>query len=408
MPRALLLVRYFPPSGGSGVQRLARLARYLPAIGFTVDVLTTDLLAEGATQDPALAAELPPEVTVLRRTVRASRAMRSTVRALRLGFAFYRTLRLLGVPDPDLVDLPEMLWTAARQPRPDVVLASSPPFSNLITGLAIATHFGVPWVADLRDPWSFHPWFRPASALHLRAMHRLESAVLGRAARVLVVSEEMRAFIPESLGPRVEVLPNGFDPADFSRLVRAVPPWSAQRAAPRAAFRLSFIGTLQRGIRLEAFARLPPGFELEVVGRALVPPPPGAHVRGYVSHHEALAAMADADALILDLPEEMAFAPASKLYEYLIAGPPVLAVVPPQGAAARLVRDTRGGVVVAPGDAAGLERALLALRAGTVELSSVSERRDLLRAFRRDEQAAELARILHDAINRTGTAPSAP
>jgi hypothetical protein len=60
-----------------------------------------------------------------------------------------------------------------------------------------------------------------------------------------------------------------------------------------------------------------------------------------VSHREALQAMAGVDALVLDLPEEFAFTPASKTYEYLVAGPPMLAIVPVGGAAAKVVQKRR-------------------------------------------------------------------
>ena len=65
-PLNVLLVTYvFPPVGGTGVMRAASLARYFPAEGIRLDVLTArNASAVGA--DPSLLKEIPSEVRVHR------------------------------------------------------------------------------------------------------------------------------------------------------------------------------------------------------------------------------------------------------------------------------------------------------------------------------------------------------
>ena len=391
--RVLILLRYFPPSGGS-VQRIPRLAKYLarkPDI--TVDVVTTALLAEGTVPDPEFAADLPPSITVTRLPARVSTRATKAVAALHLGFVYYRGLRLLGAPDPAILDVPELVRAVLARPKPSVLIAPCPPFSNVIAGMIAAERIGIPWIADMQDPFSRTPMFRPSTVLHRRAMEKLEELVLRRASRVIVVSEEMRARVPKAIGNRLTILENGFDAADLAHFDRTRPAYDGTRP-----FRLLFVGTLQGSIRLEMLDDLPPGFDLEIVGRALVPPPRSARLRGYVPHREALRAMSGADALVLDLPEEFAFTPASKTYEYLVAGPTVLAIVPVGGAAAKVVQKTQGGVVVKPGDRSGLLKALDDLRAGRVPVAPVEERRARLYANRGDVQATELASLLQDVL----------
>src|SRR5688572_5715663 len=107
--RVLMLVRYFPPSGGS-VQRIPRLAKYLARKpNITVDVVTTALLAEGTVPDPVFAADLPPSVTITRLPARVSTRATTAVAARHLGFVYYRGLRLLGAPDPAILDVPELV-----------------------------------------------------------------------------------------------------------------------------------------------------------------------------------------------------------------------------------------------------------------------------------------------------------
>jgi glycosyltransferase involved in cell wall biosynthesis len=88
-----------------------------------------------------------------------------------------------------------------------------------------------------------------------------------------------------------------------------------------------------------------------------------------------------------------------KVFEYLAAGRPILAVVPPDGAAADLIRETHAGMVVAPDDVDGIRVALEVLHArfldgdlAGVELSE-SARDRLSRRARVEEMAALLQAI---------------
>ena len=94
----------------------------------------------------------------------------------------------------------------------------------------------------------------------------------------------------------------------------------------------------------------------------------------YAPHRQALELQRDSDALLLLIPDASGRGRgvlSGKVFEYLAAGRPILAVVPPDGAAAELIRETGAGVVVAPDDIDGMERELRALRdrwnAGTLE-----------------------------------------
>jgi glycosyltransferase involved in cell wall biosynthesis len=85
-----------------------------------------------------------------------------------------------------------------------------------------------------------------------------------------------------------------------------------------------------------------------------------------------------------------------KVFEYLAAERPILAVVPPEGAAAELIRDAGAGVVVAPDDVEGMTAALRELharwQAGSLDGTPLSEEwRD--RVSRR-ARVEELARLL--------------
>jgi glycosyltransferase involved in cell wall biosynthesis len=85
----------------------------------------------------------------------------------------------------------------------------------------------------------------------------------------------------------------------------------------------------------------------------------------YASRRRSLELQRDSEALLLLIPDAGGRGRgvlSGKVFEYLAAGRPILAVVPPQGAAAELIRATGAGVVVAPDDIDGIERELTALR----------------------------------------------
>ena len=65
MKRVLIVTYYWPPSGGSGVQRWVKFAKYLPAAGWQPVVYTPEN-PELTTVDRTLAAEIPPEAEVVK------------------------------------------------------------------------------------------------------------------------------------------------------------------------------------------------------------------------------------------------------------------------------------------------------------------------------------------------------
>ena len=122
----------------------------------------------------------------------------------------------------------------------------------------------------------------------------------------------------------------------------------------------------------------------------------------YAPHRRSLELQRDSEALLLLIPEAGGRGRgvlSGKVFEYLAAQRPILAVVPTDGAAAELLRDTGAGVVVAPDDIDGIERELTAMRdrwrAGRLEPVELSDewRTKLSRRSRVQELADLLQRI---------------
>jgi glycosyltransferase involved in cell wall biosynthesis len=121
-----------------------------------------------------------------------------------------------------------------------------------------------------------------------------------------------------------------------------------------------------------------------------------------VPRRRSLELQRDSEALLLLIPEAGGRGRgvlSGKVFEYLAAERPILAVVPPDGAAAELLRETGAGVVVAPDDIAGMREALVGLeasfRAGSLDGTPLSEEwRTRLSRRTRIEELAELLRSI--------------
>jgi len=124
---------------------------------------------------------------------------------------------LTSFPDERVAWLPHA-FRGARDAldgwRPDVVLASAPPFSVLAVGAGLARSLGVPWVAEYRDRWAEDP-YREISAWRRPLEHRLEDALVADASGIVTVSEPWAADYRERWGKPTIVVYNGFDPEDF-------------------------------------------------------------------------------------------------------------------------------------------------------------------------------------------------
>ncbi|MFQ5458256.1 MAG: glycosyltransferase, partial [Myxococcota bacterium] len=268
-----------------------------------------------------------------------------------------------------------------RERNIDVVLSSSPPNSAHLVGRAIARRTGRPHVVDFRDAWTRNPSYRHAEGWRGRVERRLERAVVRSAERLVTVSEGIRndflrdhgALDPETIA----VIANGFDPEDFEgpRLPEELAPasgrmriaftgsWLDDRSPETFMKALSIYAATARG-RGPKIEALFAGTEQAGIRRAAERAGVSALVRtvGYLPARTCCALQRSADALLLVLKDgpQSAGVLSGKIFQYLGAGRPVLALVP-EGAAADLVRKTGAGCVVAPGDAEGAARALCAL-----------------------------------------------
>jgi glycosyltransferase involved in cell wall biosynthesis len=287
------------------------------------------------------------------------------------------TYRRVLVPDENVTWNATAIPTAIRIVRAegiDAVVTTSPPSSVHLLGAAVKRATGVRWIADVRDSMTRNA-DRRFESLAVRAKEKTQSGVARLIARYADASVAVTDFIADELRAfdakgAVAVIPNGADFDEFAGLEHH----------PSDRFRITHTGAFfgKRDPRpfLTAFARADlPDAVARFVGdfRAAdrqwaetLDLGPRLELHPYVPRRRSLAFQRDSEALLLllpDVPGRGAAVPSGKVFEYLAAERPILAAVPPDGAAADLVREAGAGVVVPPGDVDAIEAALHDLHA---------------------------------------------
>lgn len=403
---------YFPPAGGGGVQRPLKLAQYLPALGVETHVLAPDdprwLHRDSELRVPTQAwvhraRYIGPSGGKPGELLRGKDGIDRALTRVRLQG------RRLVVPDENatwaLTAIPAAV-RIVREHQIDAVLTTSPPPSVHLIGAAVKRATGVRWVADLRDSVVAHA-HRRADSVATRAKEAARTRVAGLVARYAdaitcvseAISEETRALSPRG---QVHTIANGCDfddvvgldrsPSDRFRITHAGSffgrrdprPFLTALAATELDIQARFLGDFRESDRQWAMG-LELGERLE-----LIP---------YAPRSTSLALQRDSEALLLLIPEADGRGKgvlSGKVFEYLAVGRPILAAVPPDGAAADLIRDTGAGLVAAPDNPEAIADALRELHGrwragalGDVELSE-SWRRRLGRKTRVEETLAVL------------------
>ncbi|MEX1054716.1 MAG: glycosyltransferase, partial [Rhodothermales bacterium] len=363
MPRVLFVTYYYPPSGGPGVQRSLKFTKYLPEFGWTPDVLT--VRPEHASYpdlDPDLGSDIRPDIHVERTSAWDPYAMYARVLGrekkdvVSVGFlgeahmnARQRAARWiranLFLPDARVGWVPYAVARGHRLLRErdhDVILTTGPPHSTHLVGLMLSALHKKPWLVDFRDPWTEIDYYAelPMSSLAQSADAALERLVLRRATAGTVVSEAMRRQLPRTASLRLEVIENGFDPADFQGL-RAVPP--ADR------FEIAHIGNLNAARNptalwraLSVLRKEMPELRVVMIGNVEPAVLTTAAAYGlddlienlpYVPHDAAIRHMMQSTLLLLSINRVKGAGGivTGKAYEYVASGRPVLGIGPVDG-----------------------------------------------------------------------------
>ncbi|MDQ3109035.1 MAG: glycosyltransferase family 4 protein [Bacteroidota bacterium] len=430
MKRVLIVTYYWPPSGGAGVQRWVKLSKYFVRQGIIPYVVTVDpAKASYALLDKTLQDDVDAAVHVSHTSTLEPYGIYKTItrkkeipfggfsndekQQLKFSQKFTRFIRgNLFLPDA------RVGWNRyafkrccelIEKEKIDAVITTSPPHSTQLVGLKLKKKYNLPWLADLRDPWTGIYYYDKLylSGFSKRRDAAMEREVLENANAVVVVSNDIRknllAKSPKLKPEKFHVIPNGFDREDFDKV-------NAEEKEKE--FVVSYTGTLTNDYRLEGFLsavkkllsanvllrlHITGSMPLNIKEKIEQVVNGKVRFRSHVSHHEAIAQMKAADVLLLVIPDANGNKGilTGKLFEYLASGVPILCIGPVDGDAAEIITNCKSGSSFGYEDAAGMENFIFS----KYEESKASGKTkggdaEVVNKFSREKQAEEIVRLL--------------
>ncbi len=395
--RVLIITYYWPPSGGSGVQRWLKFVKYLPQFGWEPFVFTPEN-PSFEVRDESLLADIPPEAEVIKLPIWEPYSVYARLTAIFTGTkiqpsdfiatgkksVFQRLAAFIRgnffIPDPKVFwKRPAVKFLAdfIHHNQIRTIITTGPPHSMHLIGLALKRkNPAIKWIADFRDPWSQWDLLETLSLTGLaKARHRqLEYRVLSQADRVITVTPHYVTWFKELGARSVTLITNGFDEDDFSGLQYAKGPrftirhlgvidelrdprpfmLAAKEACTenrelRESLFIEFVGHVN-----QAFQRWVEGDEILKRCTAFRKPVPHQHLVDVYNQ---------TDALLLVLANS-SIAPGNipgKLFEYLGSQRPILGIGPSGGDAADILNRTGAGVVIERDNTPAIKEAVLRL-----------------------------------------------
>lgn len=388
--RVLIISYYWPPTGGSGVQRWVKFAKYLPSEGWQ-PVIYTPLNPEAITVDESLLDEIPPQVEVIRRKIfepyniyraltgaknrTAQSGEVNPINAQKKSFTQKVSMWIRGnmfIPDPRCFWIGpsvRFLKKYLKEHPVDVIVSTGPPHSMHLIARKVARATGIPWVADFRDPWTKMFYFKhlALSPWAQRKHARLEKMVLDDASVVVAVSPLVQDEFKAMTTTEVDLITNGFDEDDFAANPQRDEYFSITHTGLFAsdgnpdilwkilAEKCRRDSEFKRLLRIRLAGKTDKQITESIVATGL-----GENLEdlGYCNHNDAVCLQKSSSLLILPLrkePEYRATLP-GKLFEYLASERPILGIGQTDGAMARIISQTQAGFVFGWEDSASISR----------------------------------------------------
>ena len=401
-PRTLLILSYhFAPSAASATHRLLGFVRHLPSYGWRCVVVAPPGLPWEAT-DEALLRRVPPATAIHQVPYPAGKLWKPLRWAAPWGCWL---LRAWGEST-----------RVIRRHRPDAILTSGPPHHIHMLGRHLRRWWGLPWVADFRDPWVAGD---PSTFGKPQGWeHGAEAAAMRDAQAIIANTPGARDLLAKAypqFAAKMVSITNGYDPENFES--NLAPPLSGptlEIVHPGQMYANRDPGPFVEAIRgVGVGERLGKALRVRFIGGFMFPAQKTAlrnqisalglegaiSIEGQVSYAESLRAMVQGDVLLLvDTPGRRAGVPA-KLYEYIGAGRPILALAELDSDVAWVLRESGVAHRIAPPlDAGAIRRALTELLRDPATARCGGQPRPVQSRFTRGSLAGELAGLLDSCL----------
>ena len=386
--KVLIITYYWPPSGGSGVQRWLKFSKYLRDFNIEPVIYTIDNPSYPI-KDTSLESEIPLGLEVLKQPIFEPNSFLSIFgnnkKKESAGFLnpnptllgrFFQYVRAnYFIPDARkfwIKPSVKFLSNYLKNNEIEVVITTGPPHSMHIIGLALRDKFKIKWISDFRDPWTEIDYFQqlPLTKKANKKHHQLEQEVLEKSDMVIVVGETMKKkFLKHN--HNIEVLTNGFDSYENSLTIELDSNFSITHVGLMNADRnptilwevLYEISSenidFKNNLRIKFIGKIDDTViqDIQVFNTNNIVRIP------YLDHDEVRKYQASSQVLLLSInhvPSAKGII-TGKIFEYLQAKRPILGIGPEDGDAAAILKKTNAGNIVGFNNKVELKAAVLKL-----------------------------------------------
>jgi glycosyltransferase involved in cell wall biosynthesis len=368
--KVLIITYYWPPAGGSGVQRWLKFVKYLQAFDIEPIVYTVDN-SNYPKEDKTLINEVPKNIQILRQPIweptdllfwkKKNTKKGDVSNSVNNGFLSFIRGNFF-IPDPKIFwvnSSVKYLQTFLNSNKVDVIISTGPPHSMHLIAQKLQGNNKMKWIADFRDPWTdlyYNKEFKQLSFAK-KKNEKLEASVFKNADCVLTVSNSLKKEFDKK-AKRVEVITNGFDDEVLTKnLIRLDRKFTIsyigllpKQSNPKLLFKV--LNSLcvenvdfKNDLQINFIGDISDDVKAEIENHNLTE---NASFIGYVSHREAIEYQKKSQILLLLIPnvEKSEGILTGKLFEYLTAKRPILAIGPEKGDLSEILKQTNAGVVV--------------------------------------------------------------
>ena len=420
--KVLIITYYWPPAGGSGVQRWLKFVKYfrdfnIEPVVYTVENPKYPIL------DESLKKEIPNGIEVLKQPIFEPNNILSFFGKKKTESAGFlnpnpsfsgKILQYIRanyfIPDARkfwIKPSVKFLKKYISKNKVDAIITTGPPHSMHLIGLKLKQQLDVKWIADFRDPWTEIDYFHqlPLSKKAINKHHFLEQEVLLNADKVLVVGNTMNKNYAK-FSNNVVTITNGFDGEIL-----------ADKTKLDTKFTITHIGLMNadRNPKMlwevvteiisenEDFAK---DFKLKLIGKVDASVleeistnklEDNVELVAYVSHNKVIEYQKKSQVLLLllnNVPSAKGII-TGKIFEYLMVNRPILAIAPKDGDLAEILNTTNAGNVVDFEDRVTFKNIILELyskyKQGNLSVNSKN-----IEQFHRKELTKKVAEILNE------------
>ena len=432
MKKVLIITYYWPPSGGAGVQRWLKFAKYLPQYGWEPIIFTPEN-PEFAIQDQSLAKDIAPNTEVIKtkiwepyeiyKVLTGKKGQKVNMsfagKSKKEGLIHKVALTLRGnllIPDPRCFWVNpsiKYLLNYLKSNPVDAIITTGPPHSMHRIGLGLHRKTNLPWIADFRDPWTNIDFYKELNLTWLadKIHRRMEQQIISEADCIVSVTPTWCAELAEKKPKKIVLVHNGYDESDVSKKIELldtkfslvhIGSINAARN-PKVLWKaLSELVAENQELRNKLSIKLVGNVE-EIVYDDINQYHLNDYVEsiGYLSHQEAIEFQQKSQMLLLlinNTPNANGIL-TGKLYEYMASNRPILAIGPTKSDIARLLTETGAGSIVDFDDVSGMKITLFNLfelyKTGKLNSSANGYEQ-----YSRRAQCGVMAEILNDITRR--------